>query len=175
MTLCDTNFSEFVLPLVRRLDEKNQHFSERYGIHRHWDWDPETSTLTFFDPVRPTLRVEVAVVGTTQDGSWEWSWANPNIDDAEKRDVARVREFGAAHGYESLTQPFVQADKNTGWAMTAVSAHVLNAPGAFHFSTGNGECYLLYRAIQGKGNAALAAGVCHTTVRSSTRLAGWDD
>jgi hypothetical protein len=31
--------------------------------------------------------------------------------------------------------------------MTAVAAHILNAPGAYRFPTENGHCYLIYRKI----------------------------
>ncbi len=32
--------------------------------------------------------------------------------------------------------------------MTAVAAHVLEAPGAYSFPTEHGRCFLVYRAIE---------------------------
>jgi hypothetical protein len=62
--------------------------------------------------------------------------------------MEKVREFGEAKGYEQLTSAFLDADEYTGWEMTAVSAHVLDALGTYRFPTDDGHCYLNYRAIE---------------------------
>jgi hypothetical protein len=41
----------------------------------------------------------------------------------------KVREFGVENGYDKLTTPLLGADDYTGWEMTAVAEHVLNALG----------------------------------------------
>jgi len=128
--------------------EKNNAFFSRYGKHAHWNWDDSSSTLTFTDPNLPTVRVDCSVVGTTEGNSWEWSWANKNTPPHAKIDMDKVREFGEENGYEKLTTPFLEADDFTGWEMTAVAEHVLNALGAYCFPTGRGFCYLAYRKIE---------------------------
>jgi len=60
----------------------------------------------------------------------------------------KVREFGEANGYGKLTTPFLDADEYTGWEMTAVAEHVLNALGAYRFPTDDGFCYLAYRRVE---------------------------
>jgi hypothetical protein len=62
-------------------------------------------------------------------------------------DTEKVREFGEANGYDKLTSAFLVADEYTGWEMTAVAAHILNAPGGYRFPTDDGYCYLIYRKI----------------------------
>ena len=104
-----------------------------YGRHAHWDWDDETSILTFSDPKKRTLRIHCSVVGTTQGKQWQWSWANKNISPFSKLDMDRVREFGEANGYKQLATPFLDADEYTGWEMTAVTEYVLNALGGTAF------------------------------------------
>jgi hypothetical protein len=47
-----------------------------------------------------------------------------------------------------LTTPFLDADDFTGWEMTAVSEHVLDALGAYRFPTDKGFCYLVYRRVE---------------------------
>ena len=76
MAVCDDCFEEFIHPLVHESQDKNEKFRENYGQHARWDWDEERSTLTFSDPERPSLEIDVAIVGTTEGMSWEWSWAN---------------------------------------------------------------------------------------------------
>jgi len=148
MTLIEDSFNEFLQPLVQRLESKNDHFREIYGPYRHWGWDPEAVTLTFSDSAKTTLRIDVTVVGTVEDDSWEWSWANPNFEPEVIRGMESVREFGEAHGYRRLTTDFLIAKDQTGWEMTAVAAHILNALGAYRFPTQGGYCYLIYRKIE---------------------------
>ena len=61
--------------------------------------------------------------------------------------MEKVRDFGEANGFEQLTSTFLEADEYTGWNMTAVAAHVLDAPGTYRFPTDDGHCYLIFRKI----------------------------
>jgi hypothetical protein len=148
MTVCDDCFRKFLHPLVHELMEKNKRFEERFGNHDRWDWDDVAVTLTFSDPFLLTVRINVTVVGSTQGDSWEWSWANPNYEDRSRLDMEKVREYGKANGYDKLTSAFLDADEFTGWEMTAVTAHILTAHGAYRFPTEKGYCYLVYRKIE---------------------------
>ena len=121
MALCDDCFEDFVHPLWHELKEKNDRFSEKYGRHERWDWDDEAVTLTFSDPMLPTVRIDVSVVGTVEGSSWQWSWANANLSGHQKRDIEKVRDYGEANQLEKLTSRFLEADEYTGWEMTARS------------------------------------------------------
>src|SRR5579859_3663943 len=148
MALCDDSFQDFVHPLFHELMEKNDSFFKRYGSRVRWDWDDVASTLTFSDPEMAALRIYVSVVGTTQGDSWEWAWANHNLEAHMKIGIDKVREFGEANGIEELTSAFLTADEYTGWEMTSVAAHVLDAPGAYSFPTEHGRCFLIYRTVE---------------------------
>jgi hypothetical protein len=103
MAACDDCFEEFVHPLIHAGMDKNDAFERQYGHHERWDWDDSSSTLTFSDLNRPTVRVHCSVVGTTEGSSWQWSWANKNIPPHQKLDMGKVRDFGEKNGYEKLT------------------------------------------------------------------------
>ncbi|MGA2278362.1 MAG: DUF6882 domain-containing protein [Terracidiphilus sp.] len=156
MTVCDDCFREFLHPVVHELMDKNERFFERYGQHSRWDWDDEAITLTFSDQVLPTLRIDVTLVGSTEGDSWEWSWANSNYETRSKLGMEKVRDFGQTNGFDKLTSAFLDADEFTGWEMTAVAAHILDALGAYRFPTEQGYCYLLYRKIEEIGMAVRA-------------------
>ncbi|HEV2135275.1 MAG TPA: hypothetical protein VGR47_13655 [Terracidiphilus sp.] len=147
MTVCDDCFNEFLHPLVHELSEKSERFKERYGDHQRWHWDDESATLTFTDPEKPTLVIDVTVVGTTEGNSWEWTWANANFPAHTKIGMDTVREYGETQGYHQLTSAFLDADEYTGWEMTAIAAHLLNALGAYRFPTDSGFCYVVYRKL----------------------------
>ena len=148
MTICDDCFQKFLHPLVHESMGKNDRFSEKYGERERWDWDPNSATLTFSNAGRPSLRVHCSVAGTIQGDQWQWSWANHNIPEFERRDMERVRKYGEANGYDKLTSPFLDADEYTGWEMTAVAVHVLEAPGSYRFPTDHGFCYLVFREVE---------------------------
>jgi Family of unknown function (DUF6882) len=149
MALCDDCFEEFAHPLVHELMDKNRRFREKYGNHARWDWDPDSATLTLSDSAKPTLRIAVSVVGTTEGNSWEWTWANRNFEPHTKIDIDKVRVFGEVNGFEKLTTAFLEADEYTGWKMTSIAAHILDAPGAYRFPRDEGgHCYLIYRKIE---------------------------
>jgi len=144
----DEAFQDFIHPFTHEIIGKNERNEALYGRHVRWDWDEEKSLLTFSDPDNSTLRIKVTVVGTTEGDSWQWSWANPNFEAHEKLGMEQVREFGKSTGYEQLISPFAKADEYTGWEMTAVAAHVLDALGSYRFPTDDGYCYLVYRKIE---------------------------
>ena len=148
MPLCDGCFDDFVHPLWHELKEKNDRLFETYGRHKRWDWDPDAVTLTFSDPDLPTLRIDVSIVGTVEGTSWQWSWANRNVPASNSVGMEKVRDFGEVNRLEKLTTAFLEADEYTGWEMTAVAAHVLDAAGAYSFPTERGRCFLLYRRIE---------------------------
>lgn len=147
MPIQDFIFLDFVEPLVQRLRERNRIFHQNYGEHRFWDWNPDTVRLTYYDPVLKPVQIDVSIVGTLQNFSWEWSWANPNIAEAAKIDMDKVRDFGLRHSYQVLIDSCSEGGEEAGIQMTAVAVHVLNAPGSFHFDTGRGLCFVLYRKI----------------------------
>jgi hypothetical protein len=148
MPTCNQNFGEFLHTLVHESIDKNERFRQRYGTHKRWDWDSDAVTLTFTDPIKTALRIEVVVVGTTKGNRWQWTWANRNFDPSSRVSMEKVREFGESRGYQKLTTAFIDADDDTGWEMTSIAVHVLGALGSYRFQTDEGYCYLAYLQIE---------------------------
>ncbi|HEY1804694.1 MAG TPA: hypothetical protein VGG45_09455 [Terracidiphilus sp.] len=148
MALCDDCFAEFLHPLVHESIEKNERFDAEYGGRDRWDWDSDLNILTFSGHGQPIVRIHCSIVGTTQGNRWQWSWGNRNLPDVAKRELEKVLEFGEANGFEKLTSAFLEADEYTGWEMTAIAVHILDAPGSYRFPTEHGFCYLAYREVE---------------------------
>lgn len=147
MTICDDCFQEFLHPLVHELTEKNNRFRDRFGIYARWDWDGDSATITFSDPEKPPLQIPCTVVGTIEGDQWEWTWANKNFEPVTKVGMNEVKAFGEEKCFDQLTTAFLDADEYTGWEVTAVTAHLLNAPGAYRFPTGHGYCFVIFREL----------------------------
>jgi len=167
------DFTAFVHSQQKRLSEKNHHFLHNHGAYSHWIWNPDDATLTFRESGRPTLSIDVTLVGTTVEDSWEWSWGNPNVSEQLRMGMDQVRKFGLEHGYEKLSTPFLTCDADTGQEMTAVAAHILSAQGSYRFSTGESCCYLIYRSVREIHETAPAPQdvVCPSEVATGEALA----
>jgi hypothetical protein len=142
------SFEELLHTVVHESIEKDERFWNRYGKYKRWDWYAGAVTLTFFDPDKPTLQIDVSVVGTTKEDKWQWTWANRNFEPNSKLGMDEVRKFGESHGYELLTTGFIDSDEHTGWEMTSVALHVLDGLGSYRFPTDEGFCYLVFLKIQ---------------------------
>jgi hypothetical protein len=148
MALCDDCFKDFLHPLVHESKDKNDRFWEQHGDYQSWYWDHEAVTLTFSDPAKPTLKVDVSVVGTTKGDRWQWTWANRNFEPRSWIGVEKVRAYGEANSFEKLTTPFLDADEYFGWEMTSIAVHILDALGSYRFPTDEGFCYLVFRNVE---------------------------
>jgi hypothetical protein len=65
-----------------------------------------------------------------------------------KKDIAAVKQFGIAEGLRELTDEKWEADELDGWAMTNVSARILNAKGAYRCPTHNGFLFVVFTDVQ---------------------------
>jgi hypothetical protein len=98
MAIFDDCFEEFVHPIFHELMEKNERFKVVYGGRARWDWDNVAVTLTFSDPVKSTVRVDVSVAGSVQGNSWQWSWANKNYKDRSRIGRKRFENLAKRRG-----------------------------------------------------------------------------
>jgi hypothetical protein len=119
------------------------------GGHERWDYDQDTGEFTFSDGGVPKVGADFQVVGSVSDISdtWLWSWANPSILDARRKDMHLVRRFGEEHGLSELTEERWPADEDAGWAMTNIAAHILRARGAYRCPVDNGFLFLIFTDV----------------------------
>jgi hypothetical protein len=124
-----------------------------YGLTSmpHAHLNEATGQLIFSDESQtPRVLANVQFVGSvnTQDRTWLWSWANPDVDSSLYRDVLEVQMLGRARAIEQLTTPFWDADAVDGWEVTSISAYVLQAAGAYRAATPQGFTYLVMTSIE---------------------------
>ncbi len=101
------------------------------GSYERFDWDQGRGTLTFSDKGVPKVIVEVEFVGSISNRTktWLWAWDNVTILPSVKEHIEEVRRFGELHGLRELTTAKWEATEEDGWAMTAVTARILQAKG----------------------------------------------
>lgn len=127
------------------LNEQQQFCESEYllGKHGEWYYDQETGIITFSNKGKVYLSINYESVGSISETSntWLWSWANgstwPNIS----TEILAVKDYGNMHNYEKLIEAKWDADIYDGWEMTAISAYLLNAKGAYRVPHSEGNLF----------------------------------
>lgn len=135
------------------LNEQQKIVEETFGIHSYenWFYDQETGILTFSNSEIKNKIVEIQYeeVGSISKDSetWLWSWANPHLEPKIKTEIEIVRDYGKENNLESLTKRKWFADEYDAWEMTAISAYLMKAKGAYRFPLENTFSFVIYKEI----------------------------
>jgi hypothetical protein len=135
------------------LIEQQKIIEDAYGIHKFEDWfyDQESGILTFSNAETKDkiLEINYEEVGSISKISetWLWSWANPNIEPKVKTDIELVKNYGKENNLELLTKSKWIADEYDAWEMTAISAYLMKAKGAYRFPLENTLSFVIYKEI----------------------------
>jgi hypothetical protein len=135
--LCDAclekEYEAFRHARVHESMARNDAWLEKFNIGKwpRWDYDPEAETLRFSENGKTKVIADIVTAGLISQGSWEWSWGNPNITVRSREMMEKVREFGEEREWPKLTTLFVENDEHLGWEFSAISAHLLDAEGVY--------------------------------------------
>jgi hypothetical protein len=135
------------------LIEQQKIIEDTYGIHKYEDWfyDQETGIITFSNAETKEKIVEMQYeeVGSISKISetWLWSWANQHIESKVKTEIEIVKNYGTENNLESLTKSKWFADEYDAWEMTAISAYLMKAKGAYRFPLENTFSFVIYKEI----------------------------
>lgn len=137
---------------TEQLKAKQKILAEQFSLAKHerWDWDQETSEITFSNNGKPAVTARIQFVGSvsTTGGTWLWSWANEHVNQPVFEDILRLREFGDEHDYPNLTTPLWPADEADGWEMTALAAMHLSADGAYRTPSNTGFTFMVLSGVK---------------------------
>ena len=131
----DEAFNGLTSDAVAYLQPRQDELSARWGLDRfeRYDWDQRTGRLIFSDRGHPRVAADIQCVGTisTRGGSWLWAWANRSVLESVKHRVREVRDYGETHRYLKLASAAWAAEEADGWEMTAITAYLIGAAGAY--------------------------------------------
>jgi hypothetical protein len=146
-------YVEFLTAAHAYTTERQDALRTKYGLASmpHAHLNEATRQLIFSDESHtPRVLAEVQIVGSvnTEDRTWLWSWANPEVDPSLYKDILEVQMLGETRGIEQLTMPFWDGDAVDGWEMTSISAYVLQAEGAYRAAAPQGFTYLVMTTVE---------------------------
>jgi hypothetical protein len=150
-------FQEWKHSAFHELVDKNDKWMKAFDINSFpkWHYDQELGLLVFSKDGVPQVSAEFEAAGSLSKHhpSWLWAWDNETIYDCVKQRIARVREFGLAHGIEKLIEPCWTADLNDAWEMTAIACRILEGVGAYRCPNETGYLFVIVTSVRYSGDA----------------------
>lgn len=134
---------------LRGMMNENRKAFQLDGYPR-FDWNPWRGELVFSSEGVPRVVARIQVVGShsTKSKAWAWAWANPAFPAPIRQAVLRVKEFGTERVSLRLIQPRWTATESDAWGMTAVTAKLTDAKGAFRCPGQDGFTYMTFTEIR---------------------------
>jgi hypothetical protein len=141
----ESEYKTYAHERVHEAMKRNTRWLEKYKIGGwpRWDYDLESSILTFSEKGRARVTADMTIVGTVSGSTWEWSWGNPHMPVKSQTKMERVRLFGEEKKWDKLTTLFLPNDDYLGWEFTAITAHILGAEGGYRCPEDGGFLYLV--------------------------------
>lgn len=115
-----------------------------------WNYSQSEGLLRFSENSVLKIAAKAQIVGSYSkaSGTWKWSWANGTVDESVKRDISKVREFGAERNFKELTDAHFACGEAHAWTLVAAAGEVLNARGAYRGQISDGWVYFLITDVQ---------------------------
>ena len=125
--------------------------SEEYKLASYsWHLDQGTGKLTFSEGSVTKVVANAQIVGSysTYSHTWMWSWANKYVNEGMKKDIGKVKEFGAKHNYKELTTAKWECDEDYAGTLTIAAGYLLKSKGAYRGPIEDGYVYMLITDIR---------------------------
>jgi hypothetical protein len=140
----------FLASCTQEYNEKLERLNRDWSFSKYKQWGFDQVSGIFFLELHDGSRVEAEgqVIGSYSSSgkSWEWAWANPNIEESMKRDVQLVRQFGEKERIEYLSSGMVPVpDKLFPMFLSGIATKVIGSEGVF---AGNAGPILVYLSLK---------------------------
>lgn len=122
----------------------------RFGQEANWglNQDEGILRLTFADGMVAEAPAQAVGSYSEADRTWMWAWGNPSIEESLKRASWRVRQYGEEHSIDRLLRAQWQADLEWSWSMTALTAKLCDAQGAYCGSAGPMRVFFTFGEVK---------------------------
>jgi hypothetical protein len=129
-------FENFKDECVQQLSALQDEFLKVYEInsYEHWYYDHGMGVFHFKSDDGNNLYFKYVDVGSfsTKKNTWMWSWNNKTTPKHVTKGLEKVRAYGEEKNFSDLSEGLLEnGNEYTGWAMTAISAKLLNGIGAY--------------------------------------------
>ncbi len=134
MSQSTQNLDSFSTECLKHLSAIQDEFMRLYDISSYEHWYHDIGAFHFKSDDGRNLYFKYIDIGSysTKRNTWMWSWENNTTPKHVARGLEKVRAFGEENNYNDLCQGLLEnGDDYTGWALTAITARLLNAIRAY--------------------------------------------
>jgi hypothetical protein len=136
MAATSASFEVFKNECVEQLSVRQKEFMNFYNInsYEHWYYDHGIGAFHFKSDDGRNLYLKYVDVGSfsTEKNTWMWSWKNKSTPKHVSKGLEKVRSLGEKNNFNALSDGLLEnGDEYTGWELTAITAKILNAIGAY--------------------------------------------
>jgi hypothetical protein len=143
-----TNWSELLLEAKAYAQQCAERLESEFSLleYERYDYDQKAATLVFSGADRPSLTMNIQVVGSwaTESGTWLWAWENDSILPSAKPHVHVLERFGRENGFERLTEALWKAEQADAWEMARVACLLLQADGIYRAPDEDGALFMVF-------------------------------
>lgn len=149
----DPRFDEWLDDCRNELERRNAAARAAFGVgdYNRWDIVQGAMQLVFSDKGKPEVTADAQCIGSYSyvTNTWKWGWASASVSPRFSNDILKVREYGEAHGFESLvTDVSIACSEDAAWLLAAGALVVLDAEGVYCGATEHGLMFLLLRNLR---------------------------
>lgn len=132
-----------------RQQQEQTRLAFNIGSYELYDYDQETGKLVFSSDGHARVITDFQAVGSvsTRSNTWLWAWANDSILPDVCQAAERARAFGESEQITEVMEPYWPADETDGWAMTALTAYLVQAKGGYRCPDEHGFLYVVFTQI----------------------------
>lgn len=150
--MTEEEYEKFQHEAIHALMDLNHACDREFSLSAwpRWNYDLDRGILVFSEDRAPKVIAEIQVAGTTSNESntWMWGWANNSLPQGVVSGMSAAREFGSAESLPRFTTEVLANDDYLGWELTAVTARLLGAKGAYRCPGEDGFLYVVYTDIR---------------------------
>ncbi len=165
----ERSYEEFKNSCLKGISELQEEFTNLYNLNDYpeWYYDHDLGIFTFKFESK-NLYFKYVDVGSfsRKAKTWFWAWANSDTPQHVTRGLEKVKQLGEEKNFSELTTDLLEGDEYTGWALTAITAKLLNGIGIYRAVSDELEMYFVFKNEIGqeqfndiKGNKVLCD--CH--------------
>lgn len=127
------------------------HVSAWHMDECEWAVSQDSGLITFTDHKRGMVATApVQIIGTfnTQDSTWLWAWANPSMQPALVTAAQKLKQYGTAKGYATLTAAKVKCADTAAWKFAALACMVCGQQGAYRGPAGTTMVFMTFGPVE---------------------------
>jgi hypothetical protein len=147
---------KFLASAIMYHNKNNEILNEEWSFNEFEEWGFDQISGIFFLRLSDDTWIEAdgQIYGSfsQSDGSWEWAWNNPMVEEAITKDSLLIKNYGESEGIEYLTEGMILVpDIMVASYLAAIGEKLCNAQGSYPADAGSITVFIGLKNLRRKG------------------------